>query len=630
MPIAFGRRFVPGLFAMTVLVAPTALRPEQRAGSHVGSIADVPSVPTVLPNDNRVAAGRLRDGELTLSLVVKMGRWYPEGAGGPSVDVESVAEEGRAPQIPAPLVRVRTGTIIVATVRNELPDSTVTVVGLQSRPATSDDSLRIAPGETRTVRFTAGAPGTYLYNAGVGPMDRDSTERETTGGAFVVDSVNARVDDRIFVVNIWSQMRDSLTVRNALAINGRSWPHTERITVALGDSVRWRVVNASARQHPLHMHGFYFRVDGRGGVLADTAYAADRRRLVVTERMERATTMDLMWYADRPGNWLFHCHLSFHIVPESATLDVPAHAAHDALATDPRQHMKGLILGITVTAPRGWTEPKRVAARTLQLHVQEGRKRHRADRSLGFVLQHDDAAPARDSVELVSSTLVLTRDEPTDIIVRNHLREPTGVHWHGIELESYSDGVAGWSGSNKQMAPSIAPGGSFRARLTLPRAGTFIYHTHLGDLEQLTSGLYGAIVVLEPNTAFDPRTDHVFVLGTDGHSPPPRLIVNGDSLPPPRQMAFGVKHRLRFVNIGAAALGRFVLRRDTTMATWRALAKDGADLVPARATARPAAQLITVGETYDFEFTPAERGDYQLVFEPRRGAIPWRQKIVVR
>ena len=630
MTIAWGRGFVAPLFAMTVLVAPNALRPAHREQVHAGPVADVPSVPTVLPNDNRIAAGRLTDGELTLRLVVKMGRWYPEGAGGPSIDVESVAEEGGAPQIPAPLVRVRTGTIITATVRNELRDSTVTVHGFQSRPATSDDSLRIAPGETRTVRFTAGAPGTYLYNAGVGPMDRDSTERETTGGAFVVDSVNARVDDRIFVVNIWSQMRDSLTVRNALAINGRSWPHTERISAALGDSVRWRVVNASARQHPLHMHGFYFRVDARGGMLADTAYAPDRRRLVVTERMDKATTMDVMWYADRPGNWLFHCHLAFHVVPESATLDVPAHVAHDALATDARQHMKGLIVGITVTAPRGWTEPTRIAARTLELHVQEGRKRHRAARSLGFVLQRGAEAPAPDSVERLSSTLVLTRDEPTDIVVRNHLREPTGVHWHGIELESYSDGVAGWSGTNKQMAPSIAPGGSFRARLTLTRAGTFIYHTHLGDLEQLTSGLYGAIVVVEPKSTFDPRTDHVFVLGTDGHKQPLRLIVNGDTLPPSREMAFGVTHRLRLVNIAAAAQGRFVLRRDSTLVTWRALAKDGADLLPARATVRPSAQFMAVGETYDFEFTPAERGEYRIAFEPMRGARAWQQTIVVR
>jgi len=34
------------------------------------------------------------------------------------------------------------------------------------------------------------------------------------------------------------------------------------------------------------------------------------------------------------------------------------------------------------------------------------------------------------------------------------------------------------------------------------------------------------------------------------------------------------------------------------------VAKDGADLPPGQATARPARQPISVGETYDFEYAP--------------------------
>ena len=37
--------------------------------------------------------------------------------------------------------------------------------------------------------------------------------------------------------------------------------------------------------------------------------------------------------------------------------------------------------------------------------------------------------------------LTLTRDVTTEVTVVNRLRQPTGVHWHGLELESYSDGV---------------------------------------------------------------------------------------------------------------------------------------------------------------------------------------------
>src|SRR5688572_4360711 len=90
-----------------------------------------PSQPAELPivahNDNRVAAGVRRGDTLVLDLVVNRATWYPEADGGRSIVVEAFAEEGRRPQVPAPLIRVRAGTHIVATVRNALPDSTVTV-----------------------------------------------------------------------------------------------------------------------------------------------------------------------------------------------------------------------------------------------------------------------------------------------------------------------------------------------------------------------------------------------------------------------------------------------------------------------------------------------------------------------
>jgi hypothetical protein len=47
---------------------------------------------------------------------------------------------------------------------------------------------------------------------------------------------------------------------------------------------------------------------------------------------------------------------------------------------------------------------------------------------------------------------------------------------------------------------------------------------------------------------------------------------------------------------------------------WRALAKDGADLPPQQATARESVQPISVGETYDFEFSPDAPGAYELRF----------------
>ncbi|HWL38729.1 MAG TPA: multicopper oxidase domain-containing protein [Gemmatimonadaceae bacterium] len=596
-----------------------------------------PAIPVVEANQNRSPAGRLRGNVLTIRLVVQMARWYPQGKNGPSIDVETFAEEGRSPTVPGPLIRVPVGTVIEASIRNALPDSSVTVHGLYTRPATAPDSIRLAPGQTRSLRFFAGEPGTYMYRGFVwkyrerpGPPTPDIHEREQLAGAFVIDSAGSRADDRIFVINIWGDWKDSADYRNALAINGMSWPHTERIRTSVGDTLRWRVINATARNHPMHLHGFYYRIDAHGDIARDTLYREDQRRLVATEMLRPAQTMSMTWSPDRPGNWLFHCHLGLHVVPE-ARLDAPPHRHGSNYAHDPDQHMAGLVLGIVVDPGRRWQPVSEPAARPLRLMVQEGWRRGRAARSMAFVLQRQHA-PARDSIELPSSALLLTRGEPADITVVNGLAEPIGVHWHGIELESYSDGVVGWSGMGKKIAPLIAPRDSFVAHLTLPRAGTFIYHTHLNDLEQLTSGLYGAIVVLEPGEVFDPRTDHVYLVGWDGVDQPPHLLLNGDSSPPPAEMAFGATHRLRFINIGVAGLVRFALQRDTTIVTWRARAKDGADLPSSQATMRRAVQHVMVGETYDFDFRPPDRGVYTLIIEGPGGprASRHRQRIEVR
>ena len=59
-----------------------------------------------------------------------------------------------------------------------------------------------------------------------------------------------------------------------------------------------------------------------------------------------------------------------------------------------------------------------------------------------------------DSVEIPGSPLVLTRGELTYITIVNRLSAATAVHWHGMELPSYYDGVTGLSGNAAGRAPS--------------------------------------------------------------------------------------------------------------------------------------------------------------------------------
>ena len=162
-----------------------------------------------------------------------------------------------------------------------------------------------------------------------------------------------------------------------------------------------------------------------------------------------------------------------------------------------------------------------------------------------------------------------------------------------------------------------------------PRAGTFIYHTHLNDVEQLTSGMYGAIVVLEPGTTYHAATDHLFVVGWDGDADPPHLLVNGDSTPAPLVLAARVHHRLRFVFIGAVGGETFQLRSATGVAQWTTLARDGYALVRSKQRRVPAAVQGWAGQTYDFDFLPPARGEYTLVAGNPAKPI-WVGRIVVK
>lgn len=591
------------------------------------SAGDSAAPPIVRANDNRQGAGVLRNDTLAVELEVRVARWFPESDSGAYVDLPVFAEIGHAPTIPAPLIRARQGVTIALRLRNSLSDSTLTIHGAAAHPVSKGDSITLAPGEERLLTFAAGEPGTYLYWATAGSVDWNAREREQLAGAFVVDSSGVRPNDRVFVINIWGEPLDSINYRNALAINGKSWPHTERISATVGDSVRWRIVNASIRPHPMHLHGFFYRIDALGDGLRDTTFADSLRRLVVTQTLETGATMSMVWSPDRDGQWLFHCHLGFHVIPDTRLDASAATQHHDALSGDAGTHMAGLVLGMDVRAPTGWKAPPRASVTSVKLHVTEGKRRARAERALGYVLQRGRQAPAADSLDKANPVLVMHRHRPVDVTVYNRLREPTAVHWHGIELESYSDGVAGWSGSAQNPAPLIAPGDSFVAHLTLARAGTFIYHTHLGDFEQMTSGLYGGLIVLPPGARYDSTRDHIFVAGWDGPDDPPHLMINGDSAAAvPVTYRANVPHRLRFVNIGVAAAMKIRLTRDTSLVSWRAVAKDGADLPGALRGQRAAQTTLDVGETSDYEFRPSP-GTYVLTIAGPGKQAPYALRI---
>ncbi|HEX2188043.1 MAG TPA: multicopper oxidase domain-containing protein [Longimicrobiaceae bacterium] len=638
MPAASVLRASLGAAAAVALAAPllAAQAPEGAGPSRPVSRGTAPAA--VVPNDNRVPGGHVEGGIVRLRLEARAAAWRPDPGVDSAVTVQAFAEAGGPPRIPGPLLRAPEGAEVSVSVRNLASDSVLVVHGLRAGTV-ADDTLYVAAGATREVRFRTGRPGTYLYwgrTTSDSVLETRSRRDAQLTGAIVVDPRGVRPDpaERIFVMTVIDIYPDS--VRNPakedvweLAINGRAWPDTERLEYSVGDTVRWRWLNGSYLPHPMHLHGFHFRVLAKGDGASDTVYTEKSRRLAVTEFMVSGSTFRMDWVPTRAGRWLMHCHMIPHITPYPARPDTSrGHDLHD-VARHPTSAMAGLVLGVTTVDPAGRREGAPQPSRRLRLFVQQAPADSGKPARHGYVLQRL-AEPRADSVEVPGSPLVLTRGETTAISVVNRLREPTTVHWHGMELESVFDGVSGWSGTGTSLAPLLAPGDSFTVALTPPRAGTYIYHTHMDEGEQLGAGLYGPLLVLEPGERHDPATDLLFVMGSAVEEDSIRAALNGRSQPPPLELLAGTRYRLRFVNIQAAAAATVELVADSVPLAWRPLAKDGADLPDAQRTEGPARLgRFGVGETYDFEWTPERPVEAELRILTGEGAT-LRQPIRVR
>ena len=592
-----------------------------------------PSHERIYANENRTPAGTRSGTTLTLRLEAREARWFPDGDGQPGVVVRAFAEAGKPPQVPGPLIRVPQGTTITVSVHNSLRQQLV-LSGLSAggtAPGSKPEFTSIAAGDTRTMTFNARAAGTYYYWAAGDPAatiaTRQGVDSQLTG-AIVVDPPNLETaPDRVLLITSWdSAALNTPDRRFRFAINGSSWPQTERLHYSVGDTVRMRVINAGGGVHPMHLHGFYFNVDSRGNGLQDTTVTSGSSpRTVVTERLVPGNTFSLTWKPTRPGNWLFHCHDNVHLDHGGPLDDRPIapRPAHLHPENHALEMMAGPVIGISVTGksaealePVGPRRQLRLVAR-----VDEGGTDQ--EPAFGYTL-HDASSTTNVNPPLLPGpTMLLKRGDPVSITVENRLPEPTAVHWHGIELESYYDGVAGYSGEGSRLAPPIAPGGSFEARFTPPRSGTFIYHTHLDDTRQQQAGLSGALLVVDDLADYDTERDIVLMISVPRkQADSDKVLINGSMMPAAREFRVGQRYRLRFVNIHTfrPSMRMRLLSRDKLL-TWQMVAKDGMDFPSDQRRESASEVQMGNGETYDFEFVPTTPGDLRLDVTAGNGTL---------
>jgi FtsP/CotA-like multicopper oxidase with cupredoxin domain len=103
------------------------------------------------------------------------------------------------------------------------------------------------------------------------------------------------------------------------------------------------------------------------------------------------------------------------------------------------------------------------------------------------------------------------------ITVTNRLDQPTSLHWHGIVLRNDMDGV-------EPATPNIPAGHDFTFKFSVPNAGTYWAHPHVGLEEDM--GLYLPVIVDDPTEPGNYDAEWIVVMDdwTDGVGKSPQQL----------------------------------------------------------------------------------------------------------
>ncbi|HEA23678.1 MAG TPA: copper oxidase [Pricia antarctica] len=246
--------------------------------------------------------------------------------------------------------------------------------------------------------------------------------------------------------------------------------------------------------------------------------------------------------------------------------------------------------------------------------------------------------------------LVFEEGEFARINVTNKMDTPASVHWHGMILPNYYDGVP------YLESPPIMPGETFQYKFAIKQSGTYWYHSHVGLNEQ--RGVYGSIQINPKETTLDYDRDLVLVLSDWMDENPDsqlknlkrgnewylikkgqvqswdkiikkkavgaklkmiwqrmpdmaisdnyfdQFFINGKSEQEYPDFKPGERVRLRFVNASAATYNWLTFGGGDPML----VSADGKDVVPVKHNKT----LIGVAETYDYIVTIPENGKLEI------------------
>tara|TARA_R110002051_G_scaffold72742_1_gene131475 strand:+ start:9061 stop:11379 length:2319 start_codon:yes stop_codon:yes gene_type:complete len=115
-------------------------------------------------------------------------------------------------------------------------------------------------------------------------------------------------------------------------------------------------------------------------------------------------------------------------------------------------------------------------------------------------------------------TLEFTEGDLAIINVTNKMDEETSVHWHGLILPNFYDGVPYLN------TPPIEPGDTFQYRIPINQSGTYWYHSHTMLQEQ--KGVFGSIIIQPKEKTLDYDKDLIVMLSDWTNEKPLNVLRN--------------------------------------------------------------------------------------------------------
>lgn len=236
----------------------------------------------------------------------------------PGMSIKAWCYNGRTP---GPTIEAVEGDKVRMLVTNKLPESTAIhwhgiflpngmdgVSGLNQKP--------IRPGETFLYEFVLKQNGTFMYHSHADEMIQMGLG---TMGMFIIHPrtpESPKIDkDFVIMLSEWyvepgteRPNPNVMTDFNVFTFNSKAFPGTDSLMVKKGDRVRIRFGNVAQESHPIHLHGYNFKVvETDGGKIPLSAQWPE-----TTVSVFPGQTRTIEFVADALGDWAMHCHRRHH------------------------------------------------------------------------------------------------------------------------------------------------------------------------------------------------------------------------------------------------------------------------------------------------------------------------------